>query len=26
LFFSFWVEGTSALLFLLVFIFNYFWP
>jgi 4-hydroxybenzoate polyprenyltransferase len=26
LFFSFWVEGTSVLLFLLVFIFNYFWP
>lgn len=26
LFFSFWVEGTSILLFLLVFIFNYFWP
>ncbi len=25
-FFSFWVEGTSVLLFLLVFIFNYFWP
>ena len=26
LFFSFGVEGTSVLLFLMVYIFNYFWP
>ncbi len=26
LFFSFGVEGTSIILFLVVFIFNYFWP